>query len=312
MEADLSPGEVDTKRWRGRGVRADDVAGELTRLHAEHQGRERLHAAARTMNVVVGPCRGDLEDRVVEEIARLGSHSPARSIVMRDHREDRLDAEIVIDCESRPEAGRVGICHDRIVLDADLARLAHADSLIAPLLVADLPTVLWLPDPGFGDPDPRLTERALQVVLDSGEVEDGLEIAAGIAERKPVCDLAWIRLERWRAAVASTWDPPERRPLLAQLDAVEISYGSDAAADAALAAGWIMARTGIDPAIVSLTGAANGAGIDLIVFRTGSHELPVRPPGDPPTEAEQFVRALIPAPVARRGYPEALAAARSL
>jgi glucose-6-phosphate dehydrogenase assembly protein OpcA len=286
------------------------------RLRAEHQGRERLHAAARTMNVVVAPCRGNLEDRVIEEIARLGSHSPARSIVLRDQTEDRLDAEIVIECESRPEAGRVGICHDRIVLDADLARLAHADSLIAPLLVADLPTVLWLPDPGFGDPDPRLVDRAKQVVLDSGEGEGGLEIAAGIAKRKPVCDLAWIRLERWRAAVASAWDPPGRRPLLAELDAVEVTHGSDATADAALAAGWIVARTGIDPAIVSLTGPAdgpgNGTGIDLIVFRAGSHELPVRTPPDGPSEPEQFARALIPAAVARRGYPEALAAARSL
>jgi glucose-6-phosphate dehydrogenase assembly protein OpcA len=268
------------------------------------------------MNVVVAPCRGDREDRVIEEIARLGSHSPARSIVLRDQTEDRLDAEIVIECESRPEAGRVGICHDRIVLDADLARLGRADSLIAPLLVADLPTLLWLPDPGFGDPDPWLVDRAKQVVLDSGEDEGGLEISAGIAKRKPVCDLAWIRLERWRAAVASAWDPPERRPLLAELDAVEVRHGSDATADAALAAGWIVARTGIDPAIVSLTGPANrtgnGPGIDLIVFRAGSHELPVRTPPDGPSEVEQFARALIPAPVARRGYPEALAAARSL
>jgi glucose-6-phosphate dehydrogenase assembly protein OpcA len=264
------------------------------------------------MNVVVGPCRGDLEDRVIEEIARLGSHSPARSIVLRDHTEDRLDAEIAIECESRPEAGRVGICHDRIVLDVDLARLAHADSLVAPLLVADLPTVLWLPDPDFGDPDPGLIARALHVVLDSGETEEGLEVAARIAERRPICDLAWIRIERWRAAVASAWDPPERRPLLAELDAVEIRHGRDATADAALLAGWIAARTGIEPGGFTLTGPANGAGIDRILFRAGAHEVPVRCPAALPSDLEQFARALMPAPIARRGYPEALAAVQGL
>jgi glucose-6-phosphate dehydrogenase assembly protein OpcA len=264
------------------------------------------------MNVVVGPCRGDLEDRVIEEIARLGSHSPARSIVLRDHTEDRLDAEIVIECHARPEAGRVGICHDRIVLDADVTRLSHADSLVAPLLVADLPTVLWLPDPGFGDPDPGLVDRALHVVLDSGEAEDGLEIAAGISERRPVCDLAWIRLERWRAAVASAWDPADRRPLLARLDAIEIAHGQDGATDALLAAGWIMACTGVDPSKVAVTASANGPEIAWIAFRSGSDELPVRVPGEPPTDTEQFATALMPAPIARRGYPEALAAARTL
>jgi glucose-6-phosphate dehydrogenase assembly protein OpcA len=301
---------TESERWRGRGVRVADVVGEVGRMHAEHQAHEHAHAVARTLNLVVTPCRGNLEDRMIEEIARLGSHSPARTIVLRDHPEDRLDAEVAIDCEARPEAGRIGICHDRVVLDVDLGRLAHVDSVVAPLLVPELPTLVWIPDPAFGDRDPRLLERALQVVLDSADSSDGLETAAEILERAPVSDLAWIRLERWRAAVASAWDPPERRALLPTLDSVEIRHG--AGADGALTAGWIVARSGLDPESIRFERSSGEVAIESIAFRAGAQEIIVSPPAEGLAPTEQFARALLPTALRRRGYPEALAAARSI
>src|SRR2546430_643029 len=76
-------------------------------------------------------------------LAGLGAHSPSRTLVLRRHGADRLDAEAVIECELSDAAGRVGVCHDRVTLTADDARLEHAASLLAPLLLSDLPTVLW-------------------------------------------------------------------------------------------------------------------------------------------------------------------------
>ncbi len=73
-----------------------------------------------------------------------------------------------MDCRAPAGAGRVGLCHDRIVLSMDAGRLEHAASLLAPLLVSDLPTVLWLPEPRSAVPDPRLLERGQYVLVDSG------------------------------------------------------------------------------------------------------------------------------------------------
>jgi glucose-6-phosphate dehydrogenase assembly protein OpcA len=288
------------------------VAAELIRLQADHQSDQRLHAAARTLNLVITPCRGNLEDRMIAEVKRLGSHTPARTIVLRDHPDDRLDAEVVIDCETGTEGGQLGICHDRIVLDADGERLTHADSLVAPLLVTDLPTVVWLADPAFEAGDARLVERAQHVVLDSAAASNGLEIAARIAERAPISDLAWIRLERWRVAVASAWDPQERRALLPALEAVEVRHGEGHETDAALAAGWIAARSGLERAAISLAASKNEVAIESIRFRAGSQEFSVRVPTAGLSPTEQFARALILAPAQRRGYPEALAAAGSI
>ena len=77
-------------------------------------------------------------------LARLGAHGPSRTLVMRRHGADRLDVEAMLEVELPDGAGRLGVCHDQVVSTADESRLEHAASLVAPLLLADLPTVLWL------------------------------------------------------------------------------------------------------------------------------------------------------------------------
>ena len=60
----------------------------------------------------------------------------SRTLVLRRHGADRLDAELVIESELPEAAGRVGVSHDRVTLTADDSRLEHAGSLLAPLLFA--------------------------------------------------------------------------------------------------------------------------------------------------------------------------------
>src|SRR5207244_2920372 len=109
-----------------------------------------------------------------------------------------VDASLVMECASPTGAGRVGLCHDRVLLTMNAARLEHSASLLAPLLVSDLPTVLWLPDARSAIPDPALLERAQYLLVDSGLGDQAIlgklaELAAGIQ----VHDLAWGRLEYW-------------------------------------------------------------------------------------------------------------------
>jgi glucose-6-phosphate dehydrogenase assembly protein OpcA len=309
VEADLSAGR-ETGTWTATGVRAADVAAGLARLHAEHQRHEHLHAAARTLNLVVAPVPGEGERDVVDELDRLGDHSPARAIVLRDHEHERLDAEAVLDCEVRPESGRVGICHDRVLLSADRSRLDHADSLIAPLLVPDLPVIAWLPDPARAERG-AVARRADHLVTDSGRSATPLlDHAVALAGLGPVHDLAWGRLERWRMAVAGAWERPERRARLRELREVELRHGADATAEALLLAGWIAARAGLDASVVSL--ARGEAGIESVRFGTAQEDVVLDPPLASIGWQDAFVRALVPTRAYRSGYPEALAMARAL
>ena len=169
---------------------------------------------------------------------------------------------MAIECELPDAAGRVGVCHDRVTLTADDSRLEHAASLLAPLLLSDLPTVLWLPEPDSPIPDPRLLDRAQQVLVDS-TAGDGaaLRRLGELTRSARVHDLAWGRLEFWRAATAAAFEPLERRALLPRVARLDVHYEGDALSAGLLLAGWVAARAGWRPeALERDDGRARGEG----------------------------------------------------
>ena len=202
---------------------------------------------ARTLNLIVAPGAHGADPAIDATLARLGAHGPSRTLVMRRHGADRLDAEATLECELPDGAGRLGVCHDQVVLTADESRLEHAASLVAPLLLADLPTVLWLPDPGSAIPDPLLLDRAQHVLVDSAADSATPGRLAGLAGRVRVHDLSWGRLEFWRAATAAAFEPLGPRRLLSRMTHLELVYGERAMSAALLLAGWVAARAGWRP-----------------------------------------------------------------
>ena len=121
-----SHAELERDGWRGEGVRVEHVAGELDRLHRAHTRDGRGHALTRTLNLIVAPASQDLDASVEGALERLGAHNPSRTLILRRHDDDRLDAEARIECELWDAAGRVGFCHDQVVLTGDDSRLGHA------------------------------------------------------------------------------------------------------------------------------------------------------------------------------------------
>lgn len=324
-------------RWVGKGVSADDINAELDRLHRAAGGTDRVLALARTLNLIVVPCPDRAETAVERALDGLGSHTPSRTLVLREHGATRVDASIVMECQTPPGAGHVGLCHDRVLLSMDGARLEHSASLLAPLLVSDLPTVLWLPEPRVDVPDPRLLDRSQYLLVDSesgGPDDLGrlAELAAGIR----VHDLAWGRLEYWRAAIAAAFEPAERRALLLELTEVELRYEARGLHAALLLTGWIAARAGWQSGALERSNgaarvrAARGGGgevdieltaadchggcggVDDIVFRAGSDEVDVERSGATSSLRDMFAEALQPQPSFARGYEPAVRAAAAM
>ena len=230
----------ERSRWRGEDVRVDQVVAELARLNRAFQAHGHGHAMARTLNLIVAPASRGGHEPVDEALAGLGAHSPSRTLVLRRHRADRLDAELEIESEL-PEARRPGGRQPRpVTLTADDSRLEHAASLLAPLLLSDLPTVLWLPEPDSPIPDPRLLDRAQQILVDS-TAGDGSDLPrlGELTRSARVHDLAWGRLEFWRAATAAAFEPRERRALLPRVARLDVRYEGDA-----LSAGAAAGRMG--------------------------------------------------------------------
>lgn len=324
-------------RWAGEAVSAEDITAELDRLHRAAGGSERVLALARTLNLIVVPCSDRREDRVERALDQLGAHTPCRTLVLREHGEDRVDASLVMECQAPDAPGHVGLCHDRVLLWMDAPRLEHSASLLAPLLVTDLPTVLWLPEPQSAIPDPKLLERSQRVLVDSSSGhEAGLPRLAELAAAIRIHDLAWGRLEFWRAATAAAFDPPERRELIPALTAVEVGHEEGGLSAALLLAGWIAARAGwrvdgmqrVDGRVLVKATRADGGeveinleqpphavgcgGVEDLSFRAGSSEVVVGRGGATSSLRDLFAEALQPLASFARGYGDAVRVAAAM
>jgi glucose-6-phosphate dehydrogenase assembly protein OpcA len=323
-------------RWRGQDVRVEQVVRELDRLHRTHQGEGEGHALTRTLNLIVAPSERGTHEAVDATLAGLGAHSPSRTLILRRHGADRLDAEAGLECRMFDAAGKVGFCHDQVVLSANPGRLAHAASLVAPLLIADLPTVLWIPEPDSPIPDLRLLERSQRVLVDSSHDGASLGSLLRLTSGARVHDIAWGRLEFWRAVTAAAFQSPERRELLPRITSVELVYRGGAHSPALLLAGWISARSGwraraIDrddegasgtvtrpdgtPVELSLsrdTKARGCGGIESLTLRADSSEVRVARGAATSHLRDLFAEALQPLSSFGRGYLEALTAATVL
>jgi glucose-6-phosphate dehydrogenase assembly protein OpcA len=346
MEADLSSATKEglsarefpeRTRWVGEGVTTEDVNAELDKLHRAAGGPGRILALARTLNLIVVPCSDRREAEVEKAVERLGAHTPSRTLGLREHGHDRVDATVVLECAAPTGAGQVGLCHDSVTLTMDRTRLEHSASLLAPLLVTDLPTVLWLPEPRSEIPDEALLERAQYVLVDSGPGgEETLTKLAELAGAIRVHDFAWGRLEYWRAATAAAFEPAERRRLLPAVGEVKLGYEPLGLGAGLLLAGWIVARAGWRPgplersngtarvravrpdgAGISIELAEGGdgggcGGVDSVTFEADGGEVKVTRSGATSSMRDLFAEALQPEPAFARGYAPAVAAAAEM
>ncbi|MGW4464221.1 glucose-6-phosphate dehydrogenase assembly protein OpcA [Micromonospora sp. NPDC004704] len=157
-----------------------------------------------------------------------------RSDVERE--QSRLDAEIVV-------GGRLGPCE--AVVMRMYGRLAlHAESVVMPLLVPDVPVVTWW----HSEPPSQIANDFLGVVADRRITDAAQAINPIDALRQRAVDyapgdtdLAWTRITPWRTLVAGAFDTTAARVT----DATVVAPSTDPTA--ALMIGWLTARLGVAP-----------------------------------------------------------------
>ena len=107
-----------------------------------------------------------------------------------------------------------------MILDLGPRHLEHLDTIVDPLVITDLTTVVWAPH-GHWRAVEALRGMSQCVLLDSTEDPDvagALRRAQTLLADRYVVDLAWLRSTPWRERIAMVFDRPARRARLAEIE----------------------------------------------------------------------------------------------
>jgi glucose-6-phosphate dehydrogenase assembly protein OpcA len=243
--------------WSARDTTPSAIEAALRDLLARRYHADRAFVPARVMNLVVivdRGFRGEIENR----LARVGRYHPSRLVIAAvEENRTELDAWATVaaeDTEHKP--GHIAVGRERIEVDIGLQQLVGLDSIVDPLLVPDLATMVWAPhghDAGV-DALRRLANIVLIDTHDEPDVREAFERAADLTGSAYVVDLAWLRSTPWRERVAATFDPPSMRTCLGAIERVVVRHRSDSAAAGLLFCGWLASRLGWRPSGLSRRG----------------------------------------------------------
>jgi len=213
--------------------------------------------------------------RATKTIAEVTRVHPARvlmAVVDPSAAGDRLDASITAHCTLAPGAkSGPRVCCEEISILASFAALPRLPGVLLPLLLPDLPVVLWWPDePHLEWPLSRgLTGASDLIVVDSRRFGDpAAQFRRLAALARPIADLSWHRSRGWRELAAGMFDGPafEEYPARIERVTVESSAGPASArgagtfcAEGMLLGAWVASRLKWHPApLLSTTGPARG------------------------------------------------------
>jgi glucose-6-phosphate dehydrogenase assembly protein OpcA len=240
--------ELEQVRW---GLHED---GEFSEA-AQHAAAE-ARASVLNLIAVVGSERQLTE--VSHTLDALSVTNPSRTLILlaqHDRSAGKLEAEV--SAQSRTESGH-RVTTERVLLHAHGEVALHLASLVNPLLIPDLPVVLWWPGrPDFDNPlFDDLCEVADRLIVDTDEgfeppdLKRLLEVARREHAGASIGDFNWARLIPWRHLAAQFFDIPGMLEKLAQIHGVAVYHGRDGlTTQARLLGGWIqgrMASVGID------------------------------------------------------------------
>ncbi|HEX9982062.1 MAG TPA: glucose-6-phosphate dehydrogenase assembly protein OpcA [Thermoanaerobaculia bacterium] len=215
---------------------------------------EKAVTRAALWNVVAHTWEADHHALATETLSRASESVPQRAIIIHSTPEGESGMSSWISANCHLLGKEKQVCSEEIKIVAGGDRIHHVPPLVSALLIPDMPVAVWwlgdLPSE-HEDYVEALLQPADRLIVDSSHFDQPSDLAlvARIAEQTTTApaDLNWVRLEEWRAALASLFDPPRMRERMRAIRSVRIagaggSFGRTA--EALLFAAWISAQLG--------------------------------------------------------------------
>ena len=245
--------------WSEQGTTPDKIEAALRQLlievHAEHSD----FAPARVLNMIAFVDR-EWSGEIANRLRGVGRYHASRMVVLSyEPKRERLDARVMIAAEDDPAPGELALLRETVVVELGDRHMEDLLTIADPLVVTDLPTLLWSPH-GHHEIISDLLPLAQAVLLDSvvqPDAREAVEEAWDLTHQAYVVDLAWLRSTPWRERIAALFDPPSLRRELAMLSTVTVRHHAASTAAATLLVGWLASR--LEWTVEPLT--ADGAGL---------------------------------------------------
>jgi glucose-6-phosphate dehydrogenase assembly protein OpcA len=247
--------------WTASDTTPDAIEAALRELLRQRHAADEATAPARVLNLIVVVDRS-WKGEVANRLERVGRYHASRTVLCAvEEGRTTLDAVAAVGYDET--AGSISVLREQVEIDMGPQHLAALDTIVDPVIVSELPTMLWCPH-GHQEAVEALSGMIDVMLLDSDDpddVVDGLGDAAKFLRSAYVVDLAWLRTTPWRERLASSFDPPDRLAALGRLSAVRIRHRPGSNASALLLAGWLSSRLGWQPTTLSPNGKVGLHGV---------------------------------------------------
>lgn len=207
----------------------------------------------------------------------IASQNPCRiiSLLPTTGEDEGVTAQVSAYCPIQKRTQSTLICCEYITLKGTEPALERVTSLVASLLIGDLPKFLWWkasPDPSL-ELFRKIGGMCNSVIVDSSGFQtpehELLKLLSLMEDGIQIADLNWSRLAAWQELAAEAFDPPERRAALKEVDRVTIDYEKGNSTQALMYLGWLASRLQWNP--VSYRTEGGDYDLHYIEFLTHDH-----------------------------------------
>ncbi|HEX3434369.1 MAG TPA: glucose-6-phosphate dehydrogenase assembly protein OpcA [Solirubrobacteraceae bacterium] len=271
--------------WSAQGTTPDEIEAALRALLAERHAESASFIPARVLNMIAF-VDDEWSGEIANRLRGVGRYAPSRLLVLSyESKRERLDARASIASDADPEPGQLALLRETVIVRLGDRHLDDLLTIADPLVVTDMPTLLWSPH-GHPEAVDALLSLAQSTLLDSIEALDrsqaghraAIDRAYELSQEVYVVDLAWLRSTPWRERIATVFDPLAMRRELHNLCEVKVRHHPDSRVAALLLIGWLASRLGWSLARTELVEeGAEGALCASADANGGEVELKLRP-----------------------------------
>ena len=267
--------------WSEQDTNPDAIEAALRELLRERHAANEALAPARVINLIVIVDR-EWKGEIANRLERAGRYHGSRTVLCAvEEGRTTLDAVATVSYEE-PQGSALGVMHESVEIDLGPRHLRALQTICDPVLVSELPTVLWSPH-GHPEAVEAVSSLVDVMLLDSDDIDDPVDAfarAERLRQHVYIVDLAWLRTTPWRERLAATFDLPERLEALRDIEELEIRHRETSMASALLLAGWLSSRLHWDRSHLRLwdgrlvSGAAEDDGEVIVSLHTAEQEAP--------------------------------------